>query len=261
MSGNLRGIVERWRGESKIVIYLEADTEPEARERLRQELESVSWTRQVEVITAETAGQRFRDAFPSMADLLEGQGGDPLPASLEVSLDWSRLESGDALEAWAEELRADRAVSMVDDDRDWLGQLQTVILVIEGLGLVVGAILMVTAIFTISSVIRLTAYLYRDEIAVMRLVGATEFFIRGPFYFEGMFQGLTGGALAVATLLGAHTLMLQNDPGAVVTSFLAAEFLSVKQLLFLVAAGGLAGLIGAVSSLRREDLGSAESGT
>ncbi len=257
VSGNLRGVVDRWRGESKIVIYLEPDAAPESRQRLRHELESARWTLQVEVITTEVAERRFREAFPSMADLLEGQGADPLPASLEVSLDWSQLEGSQALDVWAEELRADRAIAMVDDDRDWLGQLQAVILVIEGLGIVVGAILLVTAMFTISSVIRLTAYLYRDEIAVMRLVGATEFFIRGPFYFEGMFQGLAGGTLAATTLLGAHALMVQQNPDAVVTSFLAAEFLSFQQLLFLIALGGLAGLVGAVSSLRREDLGPA----
>ena len=82
---------------------------------------------------------------------------------------------------------------MVDDDRDWVAQLEGVLQVIGAVGLGVVAVLMVAAIFTIASVIRLTAYLYRDEIGVMRLVGATELFIRGPFYVEGLLQGLLGG--------------------------------------------------------------------
>lgn len=126
---------------------------------------------------------------------------------------------------------------------------------VEGLGVVLGAVLLLTAVFTISSVIRLTAYLYRDEIAVMRLVGATEFFIRGPFYMEGMLQGLAGGALAVAALFGAHSLLLEGSSDTVLTSLVASEFLSFSELLALTIFGGLAGLIGAVTSLRKENLG------
>ena len=144
---------------------------------------------------------------------------------------------------------------MVDDDRDWLGQLRAVVLVIDALGLVLGGVLLVAAIFTISSVIRLTAYLYRDEIAVMRLVGATEFFIRGPFYLEGLFQGLAGGVLAVAALLGAHAFLTRGGADSLLMSFLASRFLGPATLLALIGLGGLAGLVGAVSSLRKEDLG------
>ena len=144
---------------------------------------------------------------------------------------------------------------MIDDDHDWLAQIRAVSLVIEAAGWVLGSILLLTAIFTIASVIRLTAYLYRDEIAVMRLVGATEFFIRGPFYVEGLLQGLLGGGLAVAALLGVHTAFLRREPDNLLTAFLASDFLRPGQLVALIALGGLAGLLGAIVSLRKEKLG------
>ena len=143
---------------------------------------------------------------------------------------------------------------MVDDDRDWLAQLETVVFVLQGMGLILGAILLATAVFTISSVIRLTAYLYRDEIAVMRLVGATEFFIRGPFYLEGLLQGLAGGVLSMTALFVAYVLAIERHAGATLT-LLVAEFLAPAEVLTLVGLGGLAGLVGAVSSLRSESLG------
>ena len=117
------------------------------------------------------------------------------------------------------------------------------------------AILLLTATFTISSVVRLTAYLYRDEIAVMRLVGATEFFIRGPFYLEGLLQGLAGGALASLALGAGYGVWIEKSRDSVLSVILAGKFLDPVELLALVALGGLAGLVGAVSSLRKETLG------
>ena len=254
VSGNLRQLAEAWQSESKIVVYLEPGVAAADSKRLRQRLAEAAWTLEVETVTADAAQERFSRAFPSLSDLLEGWDQDPLSPSLEVRIDWSRVDGRQALEGWLAELRRDAAVSMVDDDRDWLSQLEAVVFALEALGLVLGAILLGTAIFTISSVIRLTAYLYRDEIGVMRLVGATEFFIRGPFYVEGLLQGLAGGAVAVSALAGVHALLIARYSGASLT-LLATEFLSPGELLALVALGGLAGLVGAVASLRREALG------
>jgi len=253
VSANLDAMIERWRAESKIVVYLEPEATGEDRERLTELLSGPSWSRGVEWITSEEADERFRTDHPSLAELLEGWGDDPLPASLEVTLDLERL--GEDLDPWLERVKADPSTSMIDDDRDTLRQLDAVVLVIRGLGLVLGTILLLTAVFTISSVIRLTAYLYRDEIAVMRLVGATEFFIRGPFYLEGFLQGLVGGVLAMLALGGAYALWVEKSRDSALTAVSSGRFLPPLELLALVGLGALAGLVGAVASLRKESLG------
>jgi cell division transport system permease protein len=155
-------------------------------------------------------------------------------------------------EAWVRAIRAQPAVAMVDDDRDWVRQVEGVLELIGGVGLAIVGVLMVAAIFTIASIIRLTAYLYRDEIGIMRLVGATELFIRGPFYVEGMLQGLLGGAAAVAGLYGAYLLLLPHAPRNWLATAVTGSFLPGPQQARLVARGALAGLAGAVVSLRRE---------
>ncbi|MEM9554945.1 MAG: permease-like cell division protein FtsX [Acidobacteriota bacterium] len=249
---NLETLVEEWRGESKIVIYLEPGMD-EVGERIADQLGPQPWAREIEQIAPSVAAERFRRAFPSLADLLEGWGDEPLPASLEITVDWQRV-TGDQLQQDLDRIREDPAVTMVDDDRDWLRQLETAVLLLRGLTMVVGGVLLVTAIFTISSVIRLTAYLYEDEIAVMRLVGATEFFIRGPFYLEGLLQGLAGGAVAVSLLATGYGAMRARVATAL-GDLLTRDFLDLPQLVGLVALGGLAGLVGAVASLRREALG------
>ncbi len=145
-------------------------------------------------------------------------------------------------------------MDLIDDDREWLGQLEAAVAVVRAVGLALLGGLLGAAIFTIASVIRLTAYLHHEEIEVMRLVGATEFFIRGPFYAEGFLQGLLGGALASGALYGVHQLIHARSEGSLFSSVLALDFLSPQQVAFLVLLGGLAGLFGAVVSLRREAL-------
>ncbi len=252
VSNNLRHVVESWRSESKVVVYVRPEATTETVQELEERLRQSPGTLDVAAVDTETAKQRFQDAFPSMADLLDGWGENPLPRSFELSIEKERLVDAQ-FGPWLEALRQDSAIMMVDDDRDWLEQLEAVVLILQGLALLVGGILLATAVFTISSVIRLTAYLYRDEIAVMRLVGATEFFIRGPFYLEGVFQGVCGGFMAVAGLLGAFYLA-QSQSSTLLSSVLANQFLPWLHVLALVGLGGLAGLIGAVTSLRRETL-------
>ena len=260
ISRNLGGVVERWRGEARVVVYLRpaaGEAERADLADLEAKIRSAPWVTGTEEKSAAAAAAQFREIFPGLADLLEGWEEEPLPPSIEIVFDPSRADSA-PFAAWTAALREHPAVGMVDDDRDWLRQLETVTTLVRGAGLTLGAILLGAAIFTIASVIRLTAFLYQDEIAVMRLVGATEFFIRGPFYVEGLVQGLLGGALAVAGLSAAYAVATRRAAGTLLGAVLVPQFLSWQPLSLLVLLGAAAGLTGAILSLRREKLGAEE---
>jgi cell division transport system permease protein len=207
----------------------------------------------VETVTSAAARRRFREIFPGLSDLVAGWQDEPLPASLEVGLD-PQAAGGGRREAWLEAWRKRPQVSLVDDDREWLSQLATVAAVVRAVGVALLGGLLGAAIFTIASVIRLTAYLHHEEIEIMRLVGATEFFIRGPFYAEGLLQGLIGGLMASGGLFGAFQLLQARGESSLFSAVLALDFLTPQQVAFLVLLGAAAGLFGAVISLRREAL-------
>src|SRR6185295_17339266 len=232
VSGNLSGSVERWRGEMRVLIYLKPETPDEDLRRLAAEAARQPGVRSVEAVTAAAARERFREIFPGLADLVAGWQDEPLPASLEVGLD--PATGGRARKAWLDGWRHRPEVTLVDDDREWLGQLETVVAVVRAVGLALVGGLLAAAIFTIASVIRLTAYLHHEEIGVMRLVGATEFFIRGPFYAEGLLQGLIGGLLASGALFGVYQALHIRRQGSLFSSVLALDFLSPQQVAFLV---------------------------
>ena len=251
-SRNLEGSVEGWRGQLRAVVYLKPGTPAADLSRLAAAARTAPWVAGVDVISPAAARRRFRSTFPTLADVIDSAEGEPLPASLEVALRREQAEAG-GLDAWLDAWRHRPEVAMVDDDREWLGQVETAVAVVRAVGLVLGGILLGAAIFTIASIIRLTAYLHHEEIAIMRLVGATEFFIRGPFYVEGLIQGLIGGALASAGLYASYQLVHARSH-SLLAAVLAGQFLTLRQLGLLLLLGAVAGLIGAVVSLRRESL-------
>lgn len=253
VSGNLAASVERWRGEMRVVIYLRPETSDAELRRLAAEASQGPGVSSVEPVTAQAARKRFQEVFPSLSDLVAGWEDEPLPASLEVGIN-AASSAAPGREAWLEGWRKRPEVTLVDDDREWLGQLEAVVAVVRAVGLALVAGLLGAAIFTIASVIRLTAYLHHEETEIMRLVGATEFFIRGPFYVEGLLQGLLGGLMASGALWGVFQLVHAKSRGSLFSTLLALDFLSPQQVAFLVLLGGAAGLFGAVISLRREAL-------
>lgn len=254
VSGNMARVVESWRAEARIVVYIKNAASADDVARLRAEAARGPAVTDLRAIDAAQARQRFRELFPSLADLVEGWSEDPLPPSLEIAFDPARVEPV-SFEAWTARLRALPAAAMVDDDRDWLRQLETLVALVRGVGLALGAVLLGAAMFTIGSVIRLTAYLYSEEIGILRLVGGTEFYIRGPFYLEGLLQGLVGSLLAVGALAATYAVVRPQAPTSILAWLMAGGFLPWRVVVYLIVLGGAAGLVGAIVSLRRETLG------
>ena len=248
----------RWRDEARLIVYLKQPASQADLLALEDVVREAPWVEAVEQVSVAQARERFQRAFPSLEDLMAGWNESPLPPSLEVAID---ADGHDAMtiDGWIEQLRALPGVELVDDDRDWIGELEAIATLGRTVGLAVGFVLLAAATFTIASVVRLTAYLYQDEISIMRLVGATEVLIRGPFYFEGLLQGLLGALTASAVLRAAHAALLSGDVAeGVVADLLLKNFLSWPQLALLLAIGCLAGVLGAVVSLKGETLSAEE---
>lgn len=249
--------VDEWRRDARVVVYLAAEAAAGDRDDLLARLHAAPWATRVDEIGAEEAAARFRRAFPGLAELV-ADGTTTLPESVEL------VPAPDASPAtvaeWAAEIGAHPAVEAVEDDRRWLAELDALVAIGRGAGLLLGGVLLGAAVFTIASVVRLTAFLYQDEIHVMRLVGATEFYIRGPFYAEGLLQGLLGGVLAAATLAAGFRLLAARAGDTLAAWLFAGDpLLGWREAVLLVALGAAAGLAGALLSLRREELGQAPS--
>ena len=101
-------------------------------------------------------------------------------------------------------------VREIQYDLLWIERLSTGVRLVRGVGAFLGGILVLAAVFTISNVIRLTIYAREDELDIMRLVGATRAYVKGPFVIEGMIQGGLGGLVA-SLLLWSRFAWLSRD--------------------------------------------------
>src|SRR5262249_19649557 len=149
-SRNLAGSVARWRGEMRVVVYLKPEARAADLARLAAAAAREPWAASVEAVSAADARARFQHIFPTLADLVAGSQDDPLPASIEIGLrrqGAARPLAG--LDRRLADWRRQPLVAMVDDDREWLAQLETVISIVRGVGLVLGGVLLGAAIFTI----------------------------------------------------------------------------------------------------------------
>jgi cell division transport system permease protein len=252
VSRNLAQSIAGWREEARFVVYLHESATPADRERIDAELKSAPWVLAVDFLTPAENAERFEHAFPSLAELVADARYGSLPASFEAHTRPPSETELAEFHDWSTRVASMSGVEMVDDDRDWIEGVRAVLAVVRAVGSLLTGILLGAAIFTVAAVVRLTSFLYRDEIAIMRLVGATEFFIRGPFYVEGVLQGLLGAALAAAALVASHALLAPRLAGSVVFATAARLGPSAAELGSLLAFGAAAGLAGALVSLGRE---------
>jgi len=249
---NLSRTVSDWKQEARFVVYLDPQVSADDRARLEGALRQAPWVTGIEFVTPAESALRFRQAFPSLTSLVEDARYGSLPASIEVQMRKLTAADSAAFRSWQETLKALPSVQMLDDDRDWIGDVEALIRIVEAVGSLLGIILIGASVFTIAAVVRLTSFLYRDEISVMRLVGATEFYIRGPFLVEGILQGLIGALLALAALKGVHWALASQFADSLLLKLLVRDFLSLPELAGLLAFGSAAGLAGALVSVGRE---------
>lgn len=252
ISGNLNRAVDRWQGQSRMTVFLVRDASPAQVDAVRRFLEKAPPLAKFTYVSREAAYDKFRKHFSQLAPVLDDLDQNPFPPSFEVELKQAAVNSPPFVKL-LNELRAVDGVDDVQLDWQWVSRLRRIAGVLSIVGLVAGGVLAIAAAFTISNVIRLTMFLYREEIDIMRLVGAREATIRGPFLLEGIFQGMCGGVLAVLLLFGLFhgvRAIASGPASALLWEFLFSEFLPWPTALALVAGGIAAGLFGSWISVR-----------
>lgn len=191
-------------------------------------------------ITREEALARAREVMPEFRDVFDAEF---LPASIEVQMKEGFRDAA-SVKAVADRLLAMPFVNDVRYGEEFVQQLDAIRTVATGTGIALGTAFALVAIIIIAATIRITVLARAREISIMRLVGATDGFVRRPFLLEGLLTGLAGGVFALLLLKGAHALVTQLE-------FVNATFLDTTMALAGIAAGAFLGFLGSAFAVRR----------
>lgn len=247
---NLQHMASFVEGQVEIVAYLRPDFNRVWRDHLLAKVRALPGVADARFVTKEEALQRLREQFGDQAYLLEGldqPGANPLRDSVELS-----LTSPEAAPAVVRGLRAIDSVEDVSYREDVVARLLAITRLLRLLGLVLVGLLAVATVFVIANTIRLTVFARRREISIMKLVGATDAFIRWPFLLEGLILGVAGALLAAGVTAAGYGYVVRLLHEALpFLPVLGPDPLLWNLTKLLLAAGALIGALGSTLSLRR----------
>lgn len=245
---NLSVLADTWGRSARLTVYLHDGAADQDVAQLRLALDSVDDIESVELLSSAQAREQFLRDSQLGAELSELPA-EAFPASLEIQLaPGAQLE----LAALAERVRAFDAVEDIETYEGYFHRLDALVAAGRSVSLVLAVLVILCVVFVVGNTIRLAVAGRRDEIEVMKLCGASDGFVRGPFIIEGAVQGLVSAIFALAILAAAYlTTRGQVEETLSVITGTRFVFLSPIWSVALVGSGAILGAAGSVLSLRR----------
>jgi cell division transport system permease protein len=239
---NIRRAVERVEARVEVVAYLRDDAPPAAVQIAQREIEKYPEVLKVYYVSRDQALEIARRDLTEFKTVFNDTDQNPLPASFEVRLK-PGTRSADDVKAVARRMATYPFVEDVRYGREWLDKVFVLRRVAGAATLILGAAFAAVAALIIAAAVRLAIFARRDEILIMRLVGATDSYIRRPFLLEGLLTGLIG---AVIALLGTWSLY-RIISGAV----FALEWMPQEWIVTGIVAGTVVGGLASAVAVRR----------
>lgn len=240
-TANLREVLRFAHEKVEIVVFLEDDISKATADSLLTEIEAIPFIESMRHVDPALAMERLKQEFGNRSHILESLESNPLPASLEITLK-PQYRLKQRVEGVAERVSQLRGVEDVSYGRGWITVLERVVRVFAVVDIVIGLVVGIAALVTVSYTVRLTLYARREMIKVLKLVGATDFFVMAPFLLEGLLHGAVSIALSLVLLYLGYS--------AIDSRISQAVFMPTGMLLFFVIFGLAVAVLGSLVSLR-----------
>lgn len=237
---NLEMLLDRWGEQLQVTAYLKKGLDLREQEKVRAAIAKLPDVEEAALVSESLALSRFRKDLGGLSGVLDGLEENPLPASIEIRVPPAR-RTGEVVARLAEDLTAFSNISEVQYGQEWVERYRIFLETLSLLGLGLACILLFVGWGSISNLIQLTIFARKDEIGILKLVGATDRFVRTPFLIEGSLQGLA------ASLLALGLLYILFFTGFVRLSKLVGGFLGNFDVVFLSPAQVLAVIVASVS--------------
>lgn len=245
---NVREVAADLESSLEITVFLEEDLEQERLEQLEEEIKFVPGVSTVNFVTKEQALDNLKESFGDKSELLSGLEEDnPLPNSYTVKTREANMVPGAA-----RQLTELEGVEQVRYGQGVVENLLALTHWVRIWGSLALLVLGVAAVLLIATTIRMSVFARRREIGIMKMLGATNIFVRMPFMLEGMIIGLTGGLIAAVMIHFGYASLLNKVMISLPFIQLVDDSNIIYQVLgSLLGAGFLIGTMGSAISLRR----------
>ncbi|HEX8692785.1 MAG TPA: permease-like cell division protein FtsX [Longimicrobium sp.] len=226
----------------EMVAYLDDETTPAQLEQIQQEVRALPEVGELRYVTKLEALATARAEMEEFQEVFTDLENNPLPASLEVRLEPEHRNPATARRV-AERLGAYPFVEDVRYGREWLDKIFMLRRIAGAAATVLGAAFALVAAIIIATAVRIAVFARREEIAIMRLVGATDGFVQRPFLLEGLITGLLGGVLAAGLTYATYRLLQ--------ATMFRIEWLPAEWILLVVLVGTVFGFLSSMVAVRR----------
>lgn len=239
---NIARVLDTVEERVEVIAYLVDGTEPGETSALMREVAAYPEVDSIAYVSKDDALARARAELPDYSALYDDLEANPLPASVEVALKRGYRDAADVKEM-ATRIARFPFVEEIKFGEDWVQKLDFLQNLSLFLGLVVGGVFAAIAFVAIGATINIVLISREEEIAIMKMVGATRAFIARPLVIEGFAKGVIGAVAALGLLTATYSLLEQR--------VVSLEFYSPLQLAAGVLLGGLLGAVASIFSLRR----------
>ncbi|MFZ0133879.1 MAG: permease-like cell division protein FtsX [Desulfobacterales bacterium] len=247
---NAEALLNSWKKGVHIMVYLKDGVlEPDVA-RLQKILRGLEGIEAAHYVSRAEALARLREQLPQQTFLLDNLRQNPLPDAFEVHL-LPDARIAETIEKLAARIEILPEVEEVESGRSWLSRFTGIFNLFRLAGYALGALLLMAAVFFVANTIRLVLYTRREEIDVMRLVGAEESFIKTPFYIEGLLQGALGGAIGLTLCLLLFLALSSNVSPELFGGSFTIRFLPAGMLAAIVLISMMVGWLGCFASLKQ----------
>ncbi|MER7415181.1 permease-like cell division protein FtsX [Micromonospora peucetia] len=190
----------------QVSIFLKQDATPEQSDALKTKLEGDALVKEVIFVNKEEAYKRFQEMFQDAPDLLSAVKADSLPESYRLT-----LNNPEQYKSIYDQYKDTEGVDEIVDQSRLLDKIFDILTAIQNIALAAAIVMAVAALLLVANTIQVAAYSKRREVAVMKLVGASNWFIQAPFVLEAVVAGLIGSLLGLVALVAAKYLLFDGS--------------------------------------------------
>lgn len=247
MIASLGNIVTSLESKVEVTVFLKDSVSNEEIVELKETIGKLDGVKEIVFVSKGEAFQELKEKMGNKSKVLTAVESNPLPNSFEI-----KAKDPAQVSVIAKELMDFKQIEEVKYGQEVVEKLFTLTKVLRWVGVTLIVLMTLATIYIIVNTIRLTVFARRKEIKIMKLVGATDWFIRWPFLIEGILLGLVGAAIAVLLLRESYALIIHRAQEALPFIPIGGNEAQVANLSYwLLVIGALIGAIGSTISLHR----------